>query len=93
MTINNTQSPPTRQDLLQLHIYEHGPAVAKIAGQLDITRGGVYRLLYQADHIPPHRHKAFVAMGIPAELLPPAKFVPTGPKPGSPRQQSLAHAE
>ena len=52
-----------------------------------ISGSGVQRFL-KARHISFERHADFVGLGVPVELLPPARLVLPGRRPGQPEQEA-----
>lgn len=50
-------------------------------GQLLGVTGTGVSLMFSRSTIPSHRHQQLRDVGVPPDLLPPAKDIPTGPKP------------
>lgn len=74
-----SQTPLTRQERLLVWMRRKKLTNADIARRLEVGNATV-RAWFEAESIPQWRHDALVALGIPAELLPPGQNIAPGPK-------------
>lgn len=70
----------SRQEKLRLWMARTGVRFVDMAVALDVTPAAIGKLCKQAT-MPEHRHRALVAFGVPADLLPAPLNIKSGPKP------------
>lgn len=70
----------SRQEKLRLWMARAGVRFVDMAVALDVTPAAIGKLCKQAT-MPEHRHRALVAFGVPADLLPAPLNIKGGPKP------------
>ena len=69
-----------RQEALLLWMHRAGQTYTRMGAALDVTPNAVSKLLGN-ETIPVQRHKQFLALGVPEELLPQPLDIKPGPKP------------
>lgn len=74
----------TRLEQLIIWMRRNNINFSNIGEYLGITRMSAGRLC-KAERIPSSRHRELIRLGIPTDLLPPAKDVRRGPKTGTSR--------
>jgi len=79
-TISINLTELSRQEKLRLWMARTGVRFVDMAVALDVTPAAIGKLCKQAT-MPEHRHRALVAFGVPADLLPAPLNVKSGPKP------------
>lgn len=69
-----------RKEKVFLWLRQNGLTYTSLARKMGMSQWGVSKLL-ERPTIPTRRHRQLVELGLPTDLLPPAKDIPTGPKP------------
>lgn len=75
-----TQTDLTRQERLKVWLWRNNLPQAAIARKLGVAKATVGYWI-RAEHLPTERVAMLRELGIPAELLPEARDLPSGPRP------------
>ena len=69
----------TRSEKLEISMKRSGVTYVDVANAIGVSRSAIVKML-RADSIPTYRHAQLVQVGIPSQLLPPARDIAPGPK-------------
>lgn len=75
----------TRKEKMFSWMRANGLTYASIASRIGVTAHGL-SLMFTRKSIPTRRYKQLTEVGVPLDILPPARDIPTGPRPKMPEE-------